>query len=304
MKTVPVLTECKGLNVRIDPVRTAGTGFLSSCKNVEIDDSGRVSRRKGFSQFVTGEWHSLFAAGRYMLGVTEDALSVIYGDGSYVRIANVQTGLRMSYALVWDGQREVVYFGNGVESGKVVGGVAYHLVYSEPQGNVTRSLEVMPALTHLTLWNGRLYGVENEIVWYSEPLNFEVIDKSRNYWAFESRVLGLMPIKTGMVVGLENDIVLLKGSSPAEVVRSNLSSGRGMVEWSEVLMGSGGFIPLKEGFILWEPWLIGTKGGVGAISQDGVFSDLGRDVIAFPGDVAKGAGCVMNNEKFVLTLEG
>ena len=122
MKLANVFQGTRGLNIKVDPVRTtAGEDeyvWLSSCLNVDVDDTGRLSRRKGFTLLQAGSWHSLFPCSGYMLGVKGNGLYRINGATS-VGIRNVTTGNRMSYAKAFDGIREVIYYMNGAETGKV-----------------------------------------------------------------------------------------------------------------------------------------------------------------------------------------
>lgn len=305
MKTIPALTASKGLRIDVDPVRTADGGWLTSCANVDIDDTGRVSRRKGYTRVLTGSWHSLFSGSEYMIGVSGDALCILKLSGTgfvSTPIRNVTPLARMSYAKVWNGRQEVIYYANGTEYGKIVNELSYPLSMGDYVGPVTsRNLEVMDGrLKHLGLWNGRLLASEQKVLWYSEPFNYEVVDKARNFWMFPSEIRGIMPLVGGVALGLDDRVVLLRGSNPAEMAYLELCSD-GFVEGSAVKFDNGQIGVGQEA--VQNPWLFGVSGGVAALSQDGRFYDLTYGVLDLPSS-NYGAGGIVGAKRYVLTLEG
>jgi hypothetical protein len=71
-KKFPLYRASTGLNVVSDPTRIkydpdSGISDLQACLNVELDRTGRLSRRKGFSSILAGSMHSVFSAGEYAL---------------------------------------------------------------------------------------------------------------------------------------------------------------------------------------------------------------------------------------------
>lgn len=302
MKSAPVLVATRGLNTKVDPARLAagedGNAWLSSCLNIDVDDTGRISRRKGFTLAQAGSWHSLFPCSGYMLGVKGNGLFLINGVTS-VGIRNVTDGNRMSYAKGFDGTREVVYYMNGVESGKVYGGVSYPIGGTEYVGPETsRQFSDPPIGEHVCVWNGRMYISTREALWYSEPFNFETFDLARSFAMFNSRITMLIPITAGLMVGTAKNIVLLSGPSPTEWGYRELA-GYGAIEWTEqkateqLSIGSN---------LAQNAWLFGATKGICLLTDDGQFLNLTEDKISYPSAIRGGSGIF--NGKYVLNLEG
>lgn len=288
-----------GLNTKIDPVRNRDSGngmvALSSCTNVEIDDSGRISRRKGFSLVESGNWHSLFSCSEYVLGVKGDGLYCFSGAAAPIR--NVSVGARMSYAKAFDGEKEVVYYMNGYESGKVYGSVSYAIGGKSYVGpDTTKSLGDPPIGNHIAVWNGRLFVASGNVLWHSEAFNLEVFDYARGNVVFDGDIVALMPTRSGLGVGTNINVVLLSGTSPAEWSYVELAQ-YGAIEWTECKskyrVGEG----TDRG-----AWIFATRNGICTLDNDGVFSNLTEEKISYPSCFRGGSGIF--NGKYVVTLEG
>lgn len=302
MNTVPVLAATQGLNTKVDPVRLPagenGSVWLSSCLNIDVDDTGRISRRKGFTLAQAGSWHSLFPCSGYMLGVKANGLYCINGATS-VGIRNVTAGNRMSYAKGFDGQREVVYYMNGVETGKVYGGASYAIGGTEYVGpDSSRNFSDPPIGERVCIWNGRMYVSTREALWYSEPFNFETFDLARSFAMFNSRITMLIPITAGLMVGTAKNIVLLSGPTPGEWGYREIAQ-YGAIEWTErkateqLSMGNN---------MAQNAWLFGAQNGICLLTDEGQFLNLTEDKISYPSSIRGGAGIF--NGKYIMNLEG
>lgn len=302
MRTAPALVATRGLNTKVDPVRLPagenGSVWLSSCQNVDIDDTGRVSRRKGFTLAQAGSWHSLFPCSGYMLGVKSNGLYCINGATS-VGIRNVTAGNRMSYAKGFDGRNEIVYYMNGAESGKVYGGISYTIGRTEYVGPASsRQFSDPPIGEHVCIWNGRMYVSTREALWYSEPFNFETFDLARSFAMFNSRITMLIPITAGLMVGTAKNIVMLSGPTPTEWGYRELAQ-YGAIEWTEQKATE----QLSVGNNLAQnTWLFGTQNGICLLTDEGQFMNLTEDKISYPSAIRGSAGIF--NGKYVLNLEG
>lgn len=301
MKRGTVFLGTQGLNVFVDPVRTVtepDAVSLSSCMNIEIDNTGRVSRRKGYSSWLSGSWHSLFACSDYLLGVTGDALSVVDGQG-YSPIRNVTEGLRVSYAALWDGQKEVVYYANGAETGKVYGRASYPVDSPEPVGpDTSRVFSSMPVGTKLCVWNGRLFVADGKTVWYSEPFHYEAFDLARGFMLFDSEVEMMLPTDAGILVGMRKAIVFLGGNDPSEFQFTRVA-GYGVISGTEAQYGntvSIGDVPTQR------PWFFGSREGVCVLTQNGQVLNITENRVPYP-DALRGSGGFCGG-KYVLNLEG
>jgi hypothetical protein len=109
-----------GVRNDIPPERLA-VADLEAAENVDIDASGRVSSRQGYTQRSAAATHSLWSdRASIALCVQGSALKRVNADYSLATLRAVTPGLRMSYTKVNDN----VYFTNGVETGVLENGAA------------------------------------------------------------------------------------------------------------------------------------------------------------------------------------
>jgi len=217
-KKLKVFSGATGLNNVKDPARLQfnpeqGVTELSIAYNIDIDDTGRVSRRKGFSAVVAGDYHSMFSCGNYGLCVSGTSLLVFEEDYSTTSIATVTAGARVSYVQNGD----VVYYCNGFEKGKVTDR-AYSVwtadTYVGP--DTTRAVSD-PPLGHLVeIFNGRVYIAAGDVIWYSNPFAYSQYDLARNYLLLPATARMVQGVAGGIWVGTATGIIFLRGSNPHE----------------------------------------------------------------------------------------
>ena len=121
MKPIPVLRSCTGLNTRFDPYRLPMDnetliGSLAIAVDVEIDDSHRINRRKGYAPTkITSGVHSLFCDGGHCLFMYSGSLyrlsdSFMNDAVCYTGIRSGLTDIQMYYVQVAD----KIYYSNGI----------------------------------------------------------------------------------------------------------------------------------------------------------------------------------------------
>lgn len=209
MKLIPIFSGSNGLNTKIDPVRIRfdpGTGIsdLSACVNIDIDDSGRISRRKGYTATSRIEaWENLFSCGSYALGTKGNALCVIEADMSYTAIRNVTTGASMSFVRDTDGEQDVIFYNNGYETGKILNKTSYSWIADDYVGPTSRKEIYDPPLGHLLeIRNLRMFIAEGNILWYSEPGALSQFRLAANYFGFPSRLKMVKAVSSAQGGGL------------------------------------------------------------------------------------------------------
>lgn len=199
-------------SVRHEYVAEKGVAAARVAVNVEYSRDGRVSRRKGWKYTDVGSsCHSLFCDGGECLFVTGDALCVLFTDFSYKAIRNVTTGERVRYQQV--GSR--IYYMNGREKGYVLNGVSYGWDLPAQAYGVKDSTKVWsapPVGTILAYFNGRMYIVQNYIVWATEPYNLSVVNMTGGYVSFEAPVTMFHPVKDGVWAGTADRVSFLRGT--------------------------------------------------------------------------------------------
>jgi hypothetical protein len=231
-KLVPVFRGAAGINNRVDPVRLrynpeTGISDLAAAVNVDIDDTGRISRRKGFTSRLTlTDPHSLFHEGTDTLFVVGDALAVLNEDYTWTPIRNVTPGLPMAYAQVADR----VYYCNGVQRGFVQNAVSYAWAIDPANplppglGDETSLKFYNPPMgTKLAFYASRMWVIQGDTAWYSEPWWYEYFRLGTSYLKFPSQVRMFRPVADGLYVSTDEEVCFVSGTSPQQMILSVVS---------------------------------------------------------------------------------
>ncbi len=225
VKPLKIFAGTTGINNRLDPVRLkfqeGAIVELALGVNIDIDDSGRPSRRMGsLITAETGNCHSLFCEGGTCLFVKTTGLYVLHVDYSSTGVRTVTLGARMDYEQV--GER--IYYLNGFERGYVEIELSYSWVVGDYVGPDTTKTFSNPPTGHLlTLYNGRMYIAEDDVVWYSEPFAYNAFNLAKNYIQCRDRVRILGATDAGIVIGTGKEIVTYTGPLPDEWVRKQVA---------------------------------------------------------------------------------
>lgn len=217
-KSIDIFKGSAGLDTKSDPARLkfspkTGISDLAACLNIVIDDTGRISRRKGFTATDRTEaWHSLFSCGSYALGVSGNALAVLEPDVSKTNIRNVTTGAKMSYVRDTDGEQDVIYYCNGYEQGKIINKLSYSWTADDYVGATSRKELYNPPLGHLlAIRNLRMFIAEGSTLWYSEPNSLSQFRLAANYFAFPSRIKMIVALDAGLLVSDSESLYFMQG---------------------------------------------------------------------------------------------
>jgi len=237
IKVFKLLSATTGLNTKVDPVRLGynpetGVQDLAVAYNVDVDDTGRVSRRKGFTSQVSADCHSVFCDGGACLYVTGDALTLLRTDYTTKALRNVQVGARMRYAQVDD----EVYYCNGVQTGRVADEVSMSWVMADTKygPGTKREYSDPPVGTDVAFHAGRMWVAEGDTIWYSEPLGFNYFDLAGCYFKFNSQVRMIRPVKEGLFVSDEVATYFFRGiGDPKEYYKIKVANYP-VVQYSDV----------------------------------------------------------------------
>lgn len=215
---IKIYNSSSGINNKLDPVRLEydyreGVSDLAACVNCTIDDSGRIARRDGFvATDRTEAWHSLFSCGAYALGVMGDALCVIEPNMAYTALRNVQVGARMSWVRDTDGKKDVIYYCNEYQAGRIIDKASHSWPLITPVGATTIK-EFYPApLGHLlSIRNGRMFIAVDNFLYYSEPNTYHAYRLGANYFGFPSRIKMLQAVDNGFWISDSESLYFLGG---------------------------------------------------------------------------------------------
>lgn len=249
---VTIFVGATGLTTKRDPVRLQneeGLAELAQAVNVDVTDSSRVRRRKGYTKKSSTGGHSLFCEGGPCLLVSGGSLCYLASDYTVRPVATLEApDRRMRYAQVPTGE---IYFGNGIDKGvflpeeptvdvwiadigdvddaltridnfrrQFFDGVIDFAEYSSQTEDALREAErfqndPLPP-HHLEHFAGRLFASYESILIYSAPWIYDFFDLAENYIPFDSPIRMLRRAVDGLYVGTQQHIYFLSGLSPDE----------------------------------------------------------------------------------------
>ena len=224
---------------------------LMSAVNVDIDDVGRVRRRRGFTKVANGDFHSLFTANDgTIFGVKNSNLGIVRADYSF---AVLKAGIGhdpLSYVQLGD----TIYYTSRADGGKISisnetvspWGAEVDDFWLSPVVNPTANLAAIkgkllgppPRATAITYWNGRIYLMSGNVVWATELYLYDYVDKTRGFYSFEGECTMLGAVTDGLYVGTDEGMWFLNGTHAEGLKRANVMD-------SPVIPGSMVYIPVE-----------------------------------------------------------
>ena len=285
MTTQPVslLSSTTGLNNVVDPVRLrfdaqAGSQELAVALNVDVDQTGRVSRRRGYEQVNSTPCHSVWHGAGRTLAVSNGWIVLVGEDFSYLPLHDLAHGDERVWFLDVNGD---VFWGNGFETGILRRGmVPQSWPFLMPQSeNDDRHLEAMPVGKNLELYNGRIFLAKDNAVFYSEPLGYYATDLARNWFVFDSPVTMIRAVDDGLYVGTGTEVNYLGGPTVQEMVRRIVSSSP-PIEGTCAKVDGG---QIMSGEILQKGVMWTALDGIYAGFPQGQVFNLTKDKLRYPG---------------------
>jgi|GEM_PF-1344556 len=315
-----IFSGSTGLNNKIDPVRLkfdpqSGVAELSEAINVEVDSSGRVSRQKGYSLLKSGDYYNMcpFDCGGYTIVMRGSWLYAIDTDGNETAIRSGMTpNVPIDYVMANDGLRNIVYYVNGFERGRVFEKVSYTwnvTTYNGP--DIDEVHRDPPAAAHrICLYNGRIYLAVDNIIYGSVHHDFSKFIYSDNGMMFPGRITMMKPVIDGIYVSAGTETIFLAGQDMSPLGEWSSFSYRKVFN-SYVVQGCHAYVEAQDigvegfgqGIICYTPEGICFAGPGGQfinLTKDKLSSRLGATYLP---DGVHGSGIIIDNEKFLMTIE-
>jgi len=227
MKTIVLFDKVAGLNNVDAPTRMVYDPSnsiinLAEAVNIDVDNTGRPKRRCGFTATTrTESSHSMFTGrtGTYFIAGT--VMYRLNGDATRTSIATgIVADLPMYYIEVLD----TIYFANGLQKGTLVNGVYTDWSVGTYYGPTThRQFSAPPTGTILEVYNGTMFIVVKNVLWYSERFGMNLFDLARNFIWFEDDITMVVAVKDGLYVSTTKKVVFLQGSYPDEFKQFHVS---------------------------------------------------------------------------------
>lgn len=216
---IPFLRSALGLNTKVDPVRLPfnpenGVQFLAEAVNVDVDLTGRISRRKGLRRITdVANPHSIWGTRDQSkcYVVAADVLYQVDADGV---LTTIKTGLTVGAKAYYCEAGLDVFFSNGAELGRIVGGTTWSDWVATPYvGTDTTRIYGGPlAGKYLFAHMGRLGMAVDGFLFYSEPMNYGCFDQVRGFIPIPgAAVLLTASVDSGVYVSSDEGTYFLEG---------------------------------------------------------------------------------------------
>ncbi len=223
-----VFSRFDGLKNTVLPERL-GPRDLQRARDVTLDDSGQLARRKGFTQKIATNAHSLFTLdATTSLGVLNGSLGLINGDFSFTAL---QGGILSDPGKGFSGLQYAqlgtqVYYTSDSESGivdldaRAVGPWGSDTdLWLSPVVNPTATLPAIagrllgkpPNATTLAYYRSRLLLGAGNILWATVPWTYNYVDKTAGFKQFEGRITMIGSVGDGVYVGTDEGLHFLSG---------------------------------------------------------------------------------------------
>ena len=294
---ITILRGSSGINIVVDPARIqfnpeTGLSELKAAVNVEIDETGRINRRKStlLLQALTGA-HSLFS---YSNDCFVAAAGNLYRVNADYTLLGLRSGMNQAAKLSYAGVGDKVFYANGYEHGVVdLQSTSYPWTKSEYQGPLdTRKYYDPPVGQVLMTAHGRMFIAQDNVVWFSEPFAYSLFRMSQGFYQFGSRITMMVPVDGGFYVGDQGGVYFI-----------DLENNKRQVNSSRPFAGSAttlpnGSIPALEmsgRVALWT-----DPDGIWAGSSSGQAVNVTVDKLVFPEGYTEGT-TMLRDDGFIVT---
>lgn len=306
-KKFPLFKASIGLNNAVDPTRIkydseSGLVDLQASINVELDKSGALFRRKGYSEIISGSFHSVFSMGSYAIAVWNFLAQhyIIWFDAagrSGVIVEVVQYNNRMCYARIGD----KVYYSNEAEKGIIEGKIAS----SWSSGSVvakdsTRTFSDPPAGHILEIAHGRMWIAKDEMIYFSEPFGYNLFDYARGWLPTIGRASLLRGILGGLYISDNNGVYFCNSTDPKTMQPFKVHDFPAIIGTDVTDLISGISLGLQDSYLY---CLFLTEKGLCAAGPEGRFINLTEDKLVYP-KVTSGSAVLKSNDNILFLLNG
>jgi hypothetical protein len=224
---VPVFSGSIGLNNKIAPHRLpysieSGVGAFEEATNVIIDQTGEPVTRRGYSLLEAGSFHSMIPVDTYFYVAkdrTSDTaiyLASISSISGQINLVGVVSGLTKKLKLSYFRLRDTIFYSNGEQSGMLNGSASSPWPESNFTHETTADMKPFIKGKHISLFAGRALASVGPRLVFSEYNLFGIYDAVRNVREFESDIVLVCPVQTGVFVSTTMAIYFLSGKNPAK----------------------------------------------------------------------------------------
>jgi hypothetical protein len=266
----------------------SGEVELAAAYNVDIGNTGDVSRRQGFTDTIqTAAIANLFCDGGDCFCTTATQLHRLHTDyTSDLVVDGLTPNATMAYCQI----ANRTYWSNNNQLGYVIDGVNYSWAAGTYVGPPThRQFSNPPVGNLLTYLSSRIFVAQGNIGWYSEPFAYGWFDLAKNFIDFGSTITMWKAVDNGIYVGMPDKVVFLAGTDPKDfsyriVSPSPVIVGTDTYVWGNQVGGG----EVTERVVMWT-----SQDGIYVGQPDGKVINITKDRVVSP-DVSSGNAVFAN----------
>ncbi len=220
---IPIFRGSTGLNTKVDPAKIYdkdGIKDLAVAVDVDVTDTGRISRRKGYSKQSSTASHSLFCDKGKCLFVSGTSLNELLPDYTHTELTTVTADKIVSYAEI----NNQIYWCNGEEKGYVTDTNNEWVKGDYVGQKIRRNLSDPPVGTIVEYYKNRMYVAQEKVLWYSEHGAFGAFDLARGFFQYATDIRMVRAVDAGIFVSTEKNTYFLLGKSPLQFEQVKVAS--------------------------------------------------------------------------------
>ena len=284
-----------GLNNVDDHYSLAPTEF-SAAMNVDIDNKGLLSRRRGYYRTLVGTYRNLDPNGSGLVVKDDTRLAKLTLSNGSFSVAELKTGLTAGAQMVYCNTGDRTFCTNGFDIGYVFDSTWHDLSAvdagepkEEVQSYLRASRMTMPSGHLIEHYNGRIYVYNDTMLYFSDSLAYHRCHKTHG---------GIMRPKRGTMLSAVNDGLWLSDDgiffmSGGDVTDSSLKK----VAPYSAIEGTAIKVPGEklgiEG-IRGECIVFTTHEGICVGGPGGFFKNITHNKYRLPSAITKGSSLYMN----------
>ena len=273
---------------------------LERAINIDLDDAGQASRRRGRTLRSSGSWHSIRDIEGKAYGVKDGILGIIRPDYSFDALYGVGTAPICYTEVAGD-----VYF-SGVAASGVIGSDETLSQWGHTDGQglwlspVLQPTETLgevagklygdpPRATQIEAYKGRIYLAVGKTLWATELYRYHYVDRTRGFVQFEHDITMLKAVDDGLYVGTTGGLYFLGGVfgsfKLSTIVADMVLPGSDVWVPTDLVHPQARNGPMPTGMAA----VVMTTAGILACFDGGTVHNLTHDRMIFPQGVSAAA---------------
>lgn len=202
-------------------------GFARKIINWDIDDSGKLDTRPEFD-VLPG-----LPGGHSMWSNNDQSLTLVFVGSQLHRLVGGAALIPMPFYIsgmgrVWYTEvNENVHFSNGFDGGVVTPALTVEPFGIDPvptdYGTESEVIDTrtywgaMPSGRYVTRYAGRLWVVQGDTIFFSQPLNYRQHDRRYDFIKAPGYITAFGSVSDGLYVSTSQEVFFLRGTDPKEM---------------------------------------------------------------------------------------